>query len=78
MNRSKKIAFILGLGFMGGFYAITTIIFVFAFIRGGLITIIHTNVIGEATLECALALFSIPFVIFTAKVAIDRHKEESS
>jgi len=71
----KNIIFIFGLGVAIGYYAITSLTMIIAFLKGGTCTIIWTNIYGEAGIEFVITIVSIPCVIFMVKESIDLYKK---
>jgi len=80
-DKLRNISFIFGLGTAIGFYFITCVTMILAFLHHGRTTIIWTNTLGEAGIEFVISLISMPCVVFTAKESIDlykRNKKEMS
>jgi len=74
-SKFRNILFVVGLGMAVGYYAITCVTMILAFQNGGVMTIIWTNIFGEAGLEFFITIISIPIVIFTVKETIDIYKK---
>ena len=70
----KKLAYIFGLGMACGYYGLTCLIFVLAFLTGSTSVIIHLNLFGEMSFEFVLTVFSIPFTVYAVKKSIDNER----
>ena len=60
---------------MSGYYGLTCLIFILAFIYGKSSVTIHLNLFGEASMELILTLLSIPCVIYVLKDFVDNKKK---
>jgi len=74
-NKLRNILFIFGLGTSVGFYFITCVTIILAFLHGGRTTIVWTNLYGEAAIEFFVSFLSMPCVVFMAKESIDLYKK---
>lgn len=74
-GKLRNLVFIFGLGTSIGYYALLCVTIVLAFFNQAKMTIIWTNIFGEAGIEFVLSIISIPCVIFTAKQSVDLYKK---
>lgn len=75
-DRFKEISFVLGLGVIAGYYGLTCLVFILAFITGYTSVTIHLNLFGEFTAEVIITLLSIPFALYTIKETVRLKKSD--
>ena len=78
MNRDKfkEVSFVLGLGVIAGYYGLTCLVFLLAFVTGYTSVTIHLNLFGEFTAEVIITLLSLPFALYTIKEAVRLKKAD--
>lgn len=60
---------------MSGYYGLTCLVFILAFLTGKSSVTLHLNIFGEASVELILTLLSIPCVIYVLKDFVDNKKK---
>lgn len=66
-ERLKTIFFVFGLGVMCGYYGLTCLTFILAFLTQSTSVIIHLNIFHELPLEFVLTVLSIPCAIYVLR-----------
>ena len=72
--KKMNLIYVLGMGMLCGYYGLTCVMFILAFVLGKPTVILHLNPFGELTVEFVLTVLSIPCAIYTVKESIKLRK----